>query len=123
MTIRRDIIEIEWASNADPRKTKIGKLFRKTRLDELPQLLNVLKGTMSFMGPPPIRKKILSRIPLNGQWANSLEERRVAMKRTYIKPEIVSESLEATAFAGTCTCRGHVEASLILTAVNNLYGT
>ena len=42
-----------YATNEDDRITKIGKFMRKTRIDELPQLWNVIKGTMSFMGPRP----------------------------------------------------------------------
>lgn len=44
-----------WAVTNDPRVTRIGKYLRKTRIDELPQLINVLKGDMSIIGPRPER--------------------------------------------------------------------
>lgn len=44
-----------WAQENDPRVLKIGKLIRKTRIDEIPQLFNILKGDMSIVGPRPER--------------------------------------------------------------------
>ena len=44
-----------WASARDPRVTKVGRLLRVLRLDELPQLINVINGEMSFIGPRPER--------------------------------------------------------------------
>jgi len=85
----------------DPRITKVGKFLRKTSLDELPQLINILKGELSIIGPRPVigeelekyeenKSKFLSVTPgLTGYWAangrsNISYEQRMVMELYYI---------------------------------------
>jgi len=60
-----------WADRVDPRITRVGRWLRKWRLDEIPQMINVLKGEMSFVGPRPERpffvEKLRGEIPFYNQ--------------------------------------------------------
>jgi lipopolysaccharide/colanic/teichoic acid biosynthesis glycosyltransferase len=58
MHTQAEAIGAQWAKRNDPRITKIGSWLRRTRIDELPQLVSVLKGEMSLIGPRPERPEI-----------------------------------------------------------------
>jgi lipopolysaccharide/colanic/teichoic acid biosynthesis glycosyltransferase len=70
----------------DPRFTKIGRLISRLGLDELPQLINILRGKMSFVGPRPFPVEEAQKIPKKYQ------------KRFFVKPGIVSSWVVAGAF-------------------------
>ena len=58
MRVNAEALGVQWASQQDPRITSVGRILRATRIDELPQLANVINGDLSLIGPRPERPEI-----------------------------------------------------------------
>ena len=58
MKVNAEAHGAQWASKRDPRITRVGRILRATRIDELPQLINVINGDLSLIGPRPERPEI-----------------------------------------------------------------
>jgi sugar transferase (PEP-CTERM system associated) len=111
-----------WATDDDPRITRVGKLMRMSRLDEIPQLWNVLKGDMSFVGPRPERPEftalLSAKIPhyqlrhtvrpgitgwaqIRYRYANSLEDAREKLQYDLFYIKNMSLGLDLLVFFET----------------------
>lgn len=90
VSINDDRISFQQATKNDPRITKVGKILRKTNIDELPQFLNVLKGEMSIVGPRP------HPTSLN---LESKEKINLYMVRHFVKPGLTGWA-QANGFRG-----------------------
>jgi lipopolysaccharide/colanic/teichoic acid biosynthesis glycosyltransferase len=62
MGVDAEVDGAQFAQENDPRITSLGKMLRKFRIDEIPQLWNVLKGEMSFIGPRPERPEFIQML-------------------------------------------------------------
>ena len=62
MRVDAEAAGAQWARKDDPRVTRVGAFMRKTRIDELPQLFNVLRGHMGFVGPRPERPEFVTQL-------------------------------------------------------------
>jgi exopolysaccharide biosynthesis polyprenyl glycosylphosphotransferase len=79
MTVDAEAEGPTWAQHADPRVTRVGALIRATRIDELPQLANVIIGQMSLVGPRPERPHFVAQLA---------EAIPFYQERSYVKPGV-----------------------------------
>ena len=94
--------EKAWTKRNDPRVTGIGKVIRRTSIDELPQLLNVLKGDMSLIGPRPERPYYVEKFK---------EEIPRYMVKHQVRPGITGWA-QVNGFRGDTSIRGRIDCDL-----------
>ena len=97
-----DQSDIAWSSEGDPRRTKFGSFMRKTSLDELPQLWNVLKGDMSLVGPRPELPYFVDKFK---------EEIPLYMVKHQVKPGITGWA-QVNGYRGDTSIRKRIELDL-----------
>ena len=101
-----------WASTNDNRITRVGAFIRNTRLDELPQIYNVIKGEMSFVGPRPERPEFVTEL---------IEEIPFYDTRHYVKPGLMGwAQLKYPYGASVEDARGKLEYDLYYSKNHNL---
>lgn len=100
------------ATKGDPRVTRVGGFLRKTRLDELPQFINVLKGEMSLVGPRPERPELLEAL---AQAIPFFEERTRG-----IKPGLTGLAQVSLGYSGNVDADS--EAGKVLASLANPFG-
>ena len=91
-----------WTTSNDPRVTPVGKIIRKTSIDELPQLFNVLKGDMSLIGPRPERPLFVEKFK---------EEIPRYMIKHQVRPGMTGWA-QINGFRGDTSIRGRIEHDL-----------
>jgi exopolysaccharide biosynthesis polyprenyl glycosylphosphotransferase len=119
-----ELPEPMYKHRADPRVTRVGRLLRRTSLDELPQLVNVVKGEMSLVGPRPEAVDLVERyseaelfrldmrpgmtgpMQVHGRGELSFQE-RLAVEREYIENYSLGKDVDILFRTATAVVRGH----------------